>query len=156
VNTLFVGINQVGGGTVGDESTRVNGNYIWVQNNMAKYLSRGMRGIVIFAHASMGSSRQQYFGTPFTALLKTSAYAGIKALYVHGDGHEYNAYYPDSNNRNLTSVQVDGGEAANPLLISFVYDTVSNATSYNINRRGGLYIGACPAGNTDKTWSSNY
>jgi hypothetical protein len=133
VNTLFVGINQVGGGTVGDESSRVNGNYVWVKNSMAKYLPRGMRAIVIFAHASMGGSRQQYFGTPFATLLRTSDYAGIKALYVHGDGHWYNAYHPDSNNRNLTSLQVDGGEMANPIFISFTHDTASKATSYNID-----------------------
>ncbi|KAL3806329.1 hypothetical protein ACHAXA_008798, partial [Cyclostephanos tholiformis] len=156
VNVLFVGINQVGGGTVGDESSRVNGNYIWVQYNMAKYLSRGMRAIVIFAQASMNGSRQQYFGTPFVNLLRTSAYSRIKALYIHGDGHDYITYSPDSSNPNLKSLQVDGGEEADPLLISFMSDAVSDSISYTINRRGGQYSGTCPAGNTDKTWSSNY
>ena len=156
VNVLFVGINQVGGGTLGDESSRVNGNFIWVQYNMAKYLPRGMRAIVIFAQAPMNGSRQQHFGTPFTNLLRTSAYARIKAMYIHGDGHAYATYSPDPNNRNLTSLQVDGGELANPLLVSFMSDAVSGSISYTINRRGGRYGGTCPAGNTDKTWSSTY
>jgi len=85
-----VGIQQVGGGVVGDESSRVGGNYKWVQLNMDKCISRGMQAVVIFAHASMGSERLTYFGSPFMSLLKTTAYSRIKALYIHGDGHEVN------------------------------------------------------------------
>jgi hypothetical protein len=156
-NVLFVGINQVGGhGFVGDEMSRVGGNYKWVQYNMAKYNSKGMRAIVIFAHASMGRERQEFFGTPFVRLLKTSTYSRIKALYIHGDGHDFIAYSPDVHNRNLFSLQVDGGEEANPLLISVMHDTVVDQVYFEINNRGGAYIGGCQAGNVDKTWSSNY
>ena len=50
-NVLFVGINQVDGGALGDESTRVHANYLWVRDNMAQYKSKGMRVLVIFSHA---------------------------------------------------------------------------------------------------------
>ena len=151
-----MGIQQVGGGVVGDESSRVGGNYKWVQLNMDKCISRGMRAVVIFAHASMGSERLTYFGSPFMSLLKTTAYSCIKALYIHGDGHEFKSYYPDTSNPNLRSIQVDGGETANPLLISVMHATASDEFSFDVNRRGGLYSGVCQAGNIDKTWSSNY
>ena len=150
-----MGIQQVGGGVVGDESSRVGGNYKWVQLNMDKCISRGMRAVVIFAHASMGSERLTYFGSPFMSLLKTTAYSRIKALYIHGDGHEFKSYYPDTSNPNLRSIQVDGGETANPLLISVMHATASDEFSFDVNRRGGLYSGVCQAGNIDKTWSSN-
>jgi hypothetical protein len=153
---LFVGLNQVGGGTVGDEASRVDGNYKWVKYNMDSHFSSGMRAIVVFAHASMGGARQTYFGAPFMSLLKTNEYSRIKALYIHGDGHVFSTYSPDGTNSNLTSVQVDAGQLANPIIISVLHDTVADDISFDINRRGGLYSGDCPAGNVDKTWSSNY
>lgn len=153
---LFVGLNQVGGGAVGDEASRVDGNYKWVKYNMDSQFSSGMRAIVVFAHASMGGARQTYFGAPFMSLLKTNEYSRIKALYIHGDGHVFSAYSPDGTNSNLTSVQVDAGQLANPIIISVLHDTVADDISFDINRRGGLYSGDCPAGNVDKTWSSNY
>ncbi len=155
-NVIFIGINQVGGGVVGDEISRVGGNYEWVKYNMAKYVSRGMRAIVIFAHASMGGSRQRHFGTPFMNLLRTTSYSRTKALYIHGDGHDFYTYSPDVNNRNLLGVQVDAGEEANPLLISVNHDTNADEISFDIDVRGGGYIGGCQAGNIDKTWSSPY
>ena len=130
-------MNQVGGGVVGDEQSRVGGNYKWVQSNMAKYVSRGLRAIVLFAHASMGNERQTYFGNPFKRLLKSATYSHIKALYVHGDGHDFYTYSPDVYNHNLFSLQVDGGEEANPLLISVMHDTVDDQVYFEINVRGG-------------------
>ena len=149
-------MNQVGGGIVGDEQSRVGGNYKWVQSNMAKYVSRGMQAIVLFAHASMGNERQTYFGNPFKRLLKSATYSHIKALYIHGDGHDFYTYSPDVYNRNLFSLQVDGGEEANPLLVSVMHDTVDDQVYFEINVRGGGYNGGCQAGNIDKTWSSQY
>ena len=149
-----MGINQVGGGTVGDESTRVHGNYKWVESNMAKYYSQGMRAVVVFAHASMVSTRSQYFGTPFMNLLKQK-YSSVKALYLHGDGHNFRNYRTD-NNLNLFNVEVEGGEEADPLLISVLHDTAADVFSFKINARGGYYSSGCQAGNFDKTWSSNY
>ena len=126
-------MNQVGGGVVGDEISRVGGNYKWVQYNMAKYVSRGMRAIVLFAHASMGSERETYFGNPFKRLMKSATYSDIKALYIHGDGHDFYTYSPDVHNRNLFSLQVDGGEEANPLFISVMHDTVDDQVYFEIN-----------------------
>ncbi|KAL3789400.1 hypothetical protein ACHAW5_010195 [Stephanodiscus triporus] len=111
---LFVGVNQVGGGIVGDEASRVDGNYKWVKYNMDTHLSRGMRAIVVFAHASMGSARQTYFGAPFMSLLKTNAYS------------------------NLTSVQVDAGQFANPIIISVLHDTVADDFSLILIDEGSL------------------
>ncbi len=154
-NVLFIGINQVGGGTVGDESTRVQGNYKWVESNMAKYSTQGMRALVVFAHASMISTRSQYFGTPFMTSLRQK-YSSVKVLYLHGDGHNYRNYRTDSNNLNLMNVEVEGGEEADPLLISIMHDTAADVYSFNIDVRGGYYSSGCVAGNVDKTWSSNY
>ena len=56
----------------------------------------------------------------------------------------------------IFAIQVDGGEAANPLLISVMHAAASDEFSFDVNRRGGLYSGVCQAGNIDKTWSSNY
>lgn len=152
---LFMGINQVGGGRVGDEATRVHANYRWVRENLARHVSRGMRAMVIFAHASMTSSRRQYFGDPFMRLMRDQ-YPGIKALYVHGDGHDFELYRPDNSNPNLYALEVDGGDEADPLLISVVHDTVEDEFSFNIDARGGYYHSGCDAGNAEKTWSSNY
>jgi hypothetical protein len=80
--TLFVGINQVGEGRVGDESIRVANNFVWVSNNMAKYASRGMRALVVFAHASMYGARYTYFGEPFMDLLLTDEYKDLLVLYA--------------------------------------------------------------------------
>jgi hypothetical protein len=77
---LFVGINQVGG-TVGDESVRVDNNFKWVKMNLEKYASQGMKTLVIFAHASMYSARKKHFGTPFLNLLG-SDYSDIMVLYA--------------------------------------------------------------------------
>lgn len=154
-NTLFVGVNQIGGGRYGDESTRVHNNYKWVESNMAKYQPQGMRALVVFAHATMTSSRRQYFGDPFMALLRQE-YPDIKALYVHGDGHNFEVVQIDANNPNLIQLEVDGGEEADPLLISVMHDTVDDEYSFNIDVRGGYYYNGCQTGNTDKTWSSNY
>mmetsp|Transcript_13903 Transcript_13903/g.30314 ORF Transcript_13903/g.30314 Transcript_13903/m.30314 type:complete len:259 (+) Transcript_13903:275-1051(+) len=133
---LFIGINQVGGGDVGDESTRVHSNHKWVESNMAKYQSQGMRAIVIFAHANMHSSRRQYFGDPFRSLLRRE-YPDIKALCIHGDGHDFRTYQPDSNNPNLFSVEVDGGQEADPLLISVMHDTAADEIKFSIDVREG-------------------
>lgn len=78
---LFVGINQVGGGTVGDESTRVNNNFEWTKSNMAKYAAQGMRTLVVFAHAPMTGARLTYFGSPFKLLL-LNEYPDVLVLYA--------------------------------------------------------------------------
>lgn len=134
---LFVGINQVGGGKYGDESTRVWSNYKWVEKKMETYQPQGMRAIVIFAHAHMTSSRRQYFGNPFMSLMKAPLYQNIKALYIHGDGHNFEIVNPDTNNPNLIQLEVDGGEEADPLLISVMHDTVKDEFSFNVDVRGG-------------------
>ena len=153
-NVLFVGINQVGGGKHGDESTRVHANYKWVETNLNKYISQGMRAIVIFAHAHMTSTRREYFGKPFMSLMRN--HRDIKAIYIHGDGHNFEISTPDLNNSNLVQLEVDGGEEADPLLISVMHDTVKDEFSFNIDVRGGYYYSGCKTGNTDKTWSSDY
>ena len=145
----------MGGGTVGDESTRVHSNFIWVAESLAKYISQGMRVIVIFAHASMNSSRWQYFGDPFMTLMREE-YPYIKAMYIHGDGHYFKTYQPDGNNPNLSALEVEGGEEADPLLISVMHNTVKDEYEFNINIRGGYYYSGCQTDNIDKTWSSNY
>ncbi|KAL9187702.1 hypothetical protein ACHAXT_006080 [Thalassiosira profunda] len=154
-NTLFVGINQIGGGRYGDEATRVHGNYKWVESNLAKYASEGMRALVVFAHATMTSSRRQYFGDPFMALLREE-YPEIKALYVHGDGYNFESVQTDPGNPNLIQLEVDGGEEADPLLISVMHDTSLDEFSFSVDVRGGYYYEGCQTGNVDKTWSSAY
>lgn len=83
-------------------------------------------------------------------------YPDIVALYIHGDGHNFETYQPDYDNPNLFSLEVDGGEEADPLLISIMYNTVEDEIGFNIDIRGGYYYSGCQAGNIDKTWSSNY
>eukprot|EP00578_Thalassiosira_sp_NH16_P000352 CAMPEP_0181138278 /NCGR_PEP_ID=MMETSP1071-20121207/34160_1 /TAXON_ID=35127 /ORGANISM="Thalassiosira sp., Strain NH16" /LENGTH=367 /DNA_ID=CAMNT_0023225101 /DNA_START=46 /DNA_END=1145 /DNA_ORIENTATION=- len=148
-DVLFMGIHQVGGGTVGDESTRVHRNYQWVEQNMARRHAEGMR----FAHASIRSKRRQYFGNPFMRLLREK-YPDISVLYIHGDGHNFHTYQPDTKNPNLACLEVDGGEEADPLLISVVHDTAADKIGFDIDIRGGYYYSGCQTGNTDKTWSS--
>jgi hypothetical protein len=80
--TLFVGINQVGGETIGDEDTRVANNFVWVSSRMAKYAPQGMRTLVVFAHASMNGARYTYFGEPFKKLLLTDPYKDLLVLYA--------------------------------------------------------------------------
>jgi len=152
---LFVGINQVGGGYLGDEAERVKNNFEWVKENMAYYSSRGMRTVVVFAHAHMEAAREEYFGAPFMRLLRNS-YPNVLALYFHGDGHEFEVGYVDSNNRNLIQVQVDSGEIADPILVSIERDSSRSRDKMVIDRRGGRYKnGDCDPGQRDKTWSSN-
>ena len=79
---LFVGLNQVGGSSVGDESERVANNFNWVRTNMAKYKSQGMRTLIVFAHADMGSARYEYFGRPFQELLR-SQYPDMLVVYMY-------------------------------------------------------------------------
>lgn len=79
---LFVGINQVGDGVIGDEADRVRNNFVWVSSNMAHYASQGLRTLVVFAHASMDGPRYTYFGEPFRKLLLTNAYKDILVLYA--------------------------------------------------------------------------
>lgn len=154
-NVLFLGINQVGGGPVGDESTRVANNYNWVESNMATFSSQGMRAVVIFAHASMGAARNTHFGNPFKSLLRDQ-YADTKVLYIHGDGHDFHTYQPDGRNSNLMSLEVNAGEESDPLLISVTHDVVADDFSFQLDVRSGYYFSGCQAGNVDKTWSSNY
>ena len=124
---------------------------------MAKYDELGiMRAVVIFAHASMTSTRRKYFGDPFMSLLREDRYRDMSVLYIHGNGHNFHTYQPDKKNPNLTSLEVDGGEEADPLLISVKHDTASDEIEFNIDVRGGYYYGGCKNGNTDKTWSSSY
>ena len=78
---LFVGINQVSGSDVGDESERVRNNFLWVKNNMEKYASQGMRTLVVFAHSYMSGARQTYFGSPFQELL-SNAYPDMLVIYA--------------------------------------------------------------------------
>lgn len=77
---LFVGINQVGG-SVGDESVRVANNFNWVKTNMVKYAPRGMKTLVVFAHATMTSYRYKHFGKPFEELLEGN-YPDLLVLYA--------------------------------------------------------------------------
>ena len=154
-SVLFMGLNQVGGGLVGDESTRVANNYQWVEENIARHNNTDLRAIVVFAHATMTSQRRRYFGDPFMRLLREE-YPNITAIYVHGDGHNFQTNQPDPNNPNLTDLEVDGGDEADPLLISVMHDIEEDMFSFNIDVRGGYYDLGCQAGNVDKTWSSNY
>lgn len=153
-NVLFVGINQVDG-KVGDEATRVRTNYNWVKSNMDRYKPKGMRVIVIFAHANMGSDRKEHFGSPFMSLMKNQ-YPDILALYIHGSGHKYATYMNDEDIPNLISLQVDAGDEADPLHISIMQDVVSDEYSVNIDKRDGYYYSGCQTDNMDKTWSSSY
>lgn len=152
---LFIGINQVGGSSVGDESTRVRSNYEWVEAKMAQYYSQGMRAMVIFAHAQMMGARKRMFGYPFIKLM-SQTYPDIPTLYLHGDGHNFGTEYPDRQNTNLVDLEVDGGEEADPLLISVMYDSATDKYSFNIDVRSGYYYGGCQTDNTDKTWPSSY
>lgn len=77
---LFVGINQVGGSSEGDEGTRVANNLKWVKSKMAQY-SRRMKTLVIFAHADMLDARWEYFGKQFQSLLRDQ-YPDIFCLYA--------------------------------------------------------------------------
>ena len=119
-DVLFIGINQVGGGTHGDESTRVHSNYEWVEYNMAEYQPQGMRAVVIFAHATMTSSRRWYFGNPFMSLLRRE-YPDVIALYIHGDGHNFEINQPDSDNPNLNQLEVDVSNCLVIDLLSLVF-----------------------------------
>ena len=47
-DVLLLGLNQVGGGIIGDEETRVYGNFLWVEQNMSKYYVNGVRAMVVF------------------------------------------------------------------------------------------------------------
>ncbi|KAL3788689.1 hypothetical protein HJC23_001888 [Cyclotella cryptica] len=152
---LFVGLNQVGGGIIGDEERRVYGNYLWVEQNMSKYYLKGMRAMVVFAHAAMTGVRHVYFGVPFMKLLRKQ-YPDIAVLYLHGDGHNFGVISPDPKNPNLMSLEVEGGEEADPLLISVLWDNTVDEYSFHVDYRNGKYESGCVAGNTDKTWSSNY
>lgn len=154
-NVLFVGINQVDGGVLGDESTRVHANYIWVRDNMAQYKSKGMRVIIIFSHANLHGARRDYFGIPFMRLMRNQ-YRDVLALYIHGSGHYFRTYQNSESIPNLMSLQVDQGHKADPLHLSVMYDIGKDEYSIDINKRGGYYENGCRAGNTDKTWSSNY
>jgi hypothetical protein len=78
---LFVGINQVGGAELGDESTRVRNNYQWVKSKMEQYAEEDMRTLVVFAHAPMSGARWQYFGRPFQSLLRDN-YPDMLVLYA--------------------------------------------------------------------------
>ncbi|KAL3796259.1 hypothetical protein HJC23_008579 [Cyclotella cryptica] len=149
---LFVGINQVGGGTVGDEATRVRNNFLWTKNNMAKYASQGMRTLVVFAHAPMTGARQAYFGDPFKQLL-LDEYPLLLVLYSHGDGHTY-SFQRDYYNSNLYDLQCDSGSAADPLLITVLREPNNDKDSLKIDRRAGKYSGGCKPGSSDKekTW----
>jgi hypothetical protein len=152
--TLFVGINQVGEGRVGDESIRVANNFVWVSNNMAKYASRGMRALVVFAHASMYGARYTYFGEPFMDLLLTDEYKDLLVLYAHGDGHDYFLEQDDSNS-NLYRLQCDSGPKADPLSITIVRDGPSSTGTFSIKiDRRTVYDEEleCVPDNTDWTW----
>jgi len=151
---LFIGINQVGGSALGDESQRVANNFNWTKDNMAKYAQQGMKTVVVFAHAPMGSARWEYFGSPFQDLLQRT-YPDILALYAHGDGHEFSLERVDRDNANLFDLECDGGMDADPLLISITRQG-SNRDGLTVDRRGGRYSGGdCQPNNRDKTWSSN-
>jgi hypothetical protein len=78
---LFVGINQVGGAEIGDESTRVRNNFYWVRTKMEQYAQQGMKSLVVFAHAPMSGARWEYFGQPFQSLLR-DYYPDILVLYA--------------------------------------------------------------------------
>ena len=78
---LFVGINQVGGSSIGDESERVANNFEWVKSNMEYYADRGMKTLVVFAHADMGNARSTYFGNPFQKLLRNQ-YPDMLVVYM--------------------------------------------------------------------------
>ena len=151
---LFVGINQVGGAELGDESTRVRNNYQWVKSKMEKYAEEDMRTLVILAHAPMSGARWEYFGRPFQALLQDS-YPDMLVLYAHGDGHEFNLDRIDRYNPNLYQMECDSGDLGDPLLIS-IMRRGSERDGLNVDRRGGTYYdGNCDPDNRDKTWSSN-
>ena len=68
-------------GKVGDEGIRVQNNYEWVKNNMAKYSSQGMKTFVVFAHAAMDGDRNKNVGKHFWALLENQ-YPDILVLYA--------------------------------------------------------------------------
>ena len=56
------------------------------------------------------------------------------------------------------SLQVDKGHKADPLQpqLSVMYERGKDEYSIDINKCGGYYDDGCRAGNSDKTWSSNY
>mmetsp|Transcript_13802 Transcript_13802/g.29078 ORF Transcript_13802/g.29078 Transcript_13802/m.29078 type:complete len:555 (-) Transcript_13802:239-1903(-) len=152
---LFVGINQVGGGYLGDESTRVANNFQWVKANLEKYRPQGLRTLVIFAHAHMISAREEYFGAPFLSLIRES-YPDLFVVYLHGDGHEFDVSYADTRNRNVIQIEADSGEKADPILLTITRESEDTKDGLIINRRGGRYAGGdCDPGNREKTWSSN-
>lgn len=151
---LFVGINQVGGGEIGDESTRVRNNFQWVKSKMEQYAEQDMKTLIVLAHAPMSWARWEYFGMPFQALLRDS-YPDILVIYAHGDGHEFNLDRIDRYNPNLYQLECDSGDLGDPLLISIIR-TGSGRDGLNVDRRGGTYInGDCDPDNRDKTWNSN-
>ena len=151
-NVLFIGINQVGGSSIGDEPARLSGNYQWVEEKMTEY---NPKVLVIFAHARFTGTRWSYFGEPFTRLMQRS-YPHVATLYLHGDGHDFSISTPDSSNANLIDLEVDGGEEADPLLVSVMYDSNADTYSFDVDKRGGYYYGGCQTGNIDKTWTSSY
>eukprot|EP00804_Cyclotella_cryptica_P023840 CCRYP_018128-RA/>CCRYP_018128-RA protein AED:0.04 eAED:0.04 QI:874/1/1/1/1/1/3/451/571 len=151
---LFVGINQVGGAEIGDESTRVRNNFNWVKNKMETYAQLDMRSLVVFAHAPMSGARWEYFGQPFQSFLRDN-YPDILVLYAHGDGHKFNLERIDKYNANLYDLECDSGDIADPLLIT-ITRSGSERDGLNVDRRGGRYPdGDCAPDNRDKTWSSN-
>jgi hypothetical protein len=152
---LFIGLNQVGGGAIGDEDKRVYGNFVWVEQNMNMYHSKGMRALVIFAQAAMTSSRRAYFGDPFMSLLRDQ-YPDVATLYIHGDDHTFGLSNPYPDNPNLIGLVLEEGKNADPLLISVNWDTASDEFLFDFDYRGGIYSSGCNANNTDKTWSSDY
>lgn len=54
----------------------------------------------------------------------------IQALYMNGDGHDFKLYWPDDSNPNLHALEVDGGNEADPLLISVVHNAVEGEFSF--------------------------
>eukprot|EP00804_Cyclotella_cryptica_P005252 CCRYP_021229-RA/>CCRYP_021229-RA protein AED:0.15 eAED:0.27 QI:0/1/0.33/1/1/1/3/145/565 len=151
---LFVGINQVGGAEIGDESTRVKNNFEWVKSKMQKYAQQDMRSLVVFAQAPMSGARWEFFGQPFQSFLRNN-FPDILVLYAHGDGHEFNLDRIDKYNANLYDLECDSGDIADPLLIT-ITRSGSERDGLNVDRRGGRYPdGDCAPDNRDKTWNSD-
>lgn len=151
---LLVGINQVGGSSKGDESTRVANNFNFVKSKMAKHANK-LKTVVIFAHAGMSNAtRYEYFGKPFQSLLR-SQYPDVFCLYAHGDWHDYDIYRSDKDNANLINLSCDSGDKAEPLLVSITRDPTGGRDGLRIDRRGGQYRNDCDEGNKERTWGSD-
>lgn len=126
---LFVGVNNVGGESPGDEDVRLVQNMDWVEQNLDEYSSSSsgsgsggtlLEALVVFGHAgifdrSEDSDRIRKFGRPFLTLLKTM-YPDLPALYFHGDTHTFRTSRPDPGGAPLFwDVEVEDGDRAPPL-----------------------------------------